>query len=434
MKLRIFKTENEVKDLCITNAIARILDVNDFEYEVINRKAFYTIDTEEFDVEELEWVEIDPEDEVMRNINSYMSFGKDIKPQVDTLNEYMTTNIQDVFRYLNDRDDKKYKHLLKPQGSLHIGSVFETLGIRGGHTKESYKVTELERHLAFLGWVYSASYIKNDTMEISALIIPKQTKEILKPFHFSGVDKETGEIKTYRMLSNSTHMELMAKIYMKSMENKIYLKNYDEVIFSLARLAGNKPLPGEYFHFDTVDWSVELIDSFYRLYMSVAKDIETNIKLSEVILYKRYADFDSLIRLMATKSYWMSSKEDIKKEMVGMFNDKINQIYFCEAIERLGMAFSWLSRDKKAFDVQASLNTVSDKYSLQLVINELSQKYYKEKGKLIMNSEQLKELFDLIQDRKDAKAAATAILMSKTVFKSKDKDCEEVVEVVEEIE
>lgn len=423
MRLRVFKTNNTIKDICITNAIARTLDINDIEYEINNGKAFYIIETEEFDLEELEWIELETEDDKLKNINSYMSFGKDIKPQVEMLNGFMQENICDVFRYFESGNKEDFKHMFKSAGSLHVGAVFETLGVRGGHTKESHKVSELERHLAFFGWICSASYVKNDTMEITAFIIPNKTNEILKPFVFSGKDKETGEVKTYRMLSSATHMELMAKIYMKTMENKEYLKHYDKAVFTLARQAGNKPLPSEYFEIDKTDWSLELIDIWNMLYMNIGKDVETNLTLSSLILYKRYKDFDNLLRLMATKKYaiFAKNKEKIIKEMLGMFNDKINQIYFCDAIKRLGMAFGWLSYDKKAFDIQASLNTVSDKYDLQRVINDLSQKYQREKGKTLLNTEQLEELFDIVQDRKDARVAATAILMSKTVFQTRDK-------------
>ena len=168
--LSIIKTGNEIEDICITNGLATLLEMNDIDFTITQLKTKYKIEAD-FEIDELDYFDIDFED--CRLVNSTLS-KRDIESQLKNMNEYFNDNLINVFNYYLTLDEE-YLKKDKLTGCIQAGTGYYTLSIRASTDKKTQKTKEYKRHLVFLGFIKSVSYIKNDNIEINTILIPRQT-------------------------------------------------------------------------------------------------------------------------------------------------------------------------------------------------------------------------------------------------------------------
>lgn len=423
--LSIIKTGNEIEDICITNGLASLLEMNDIGFTITQLKTKYKIEAD-FEIDELEYLDIEFED--CRLINSTLS-KRDIESQLKNMNDYFNNNFENVLKYYFTLDEKYIKKD-KSMGCIQAGTGYYTLSIRASTNKKTQKTKEYKRHLAFLGFIKSVSYIKNDNIEINSILIPKQTNEILRPYVFGKEDDETGEFKVWTSMKKLSDIELISRVYLETHRQYSYLKrDYEKIIYMTFIPAGNKPLFGKTFELNIKPWSSDLCYSLNFDLFSRNSSYDTKDTLARYISDDRYVNFNNLIKTYAIDNKLIDYK--YKEEFVNMYNDKIKEIYNNESVNKLARAFNRLSYDGVGFEIQSKLNSVANTFHLQDALVQLGDTYKRNYNYCAIVDEEFKEVLSLIDNKKDAKIVANAILAGKVFvkFNKKNKDDENTKEV-----
>lgn len=406
-KLTVIKTANEIEDVCITYGLAYILEMNDINFNIKNMNSKYIVESD-FEIDDIDWEDITLEE--CNLINSTLSRAN-INSQLKNMNKYFSKSLSRVLSYFVTLDDEYIKED-KNVSCIQAGTGYYTLGVRATSQAKSFNVKEHKRHLAFLGFVKSTSYIKNSSIEINSILIPRQTDEILRPYVFGKVDEETGEFQAWTSMKKLTDTELIARVYLETHKQYAYLKrDYEKVIYMTFIPAGNKPLFGKTFDLPIKNWSSDLCYGLnFELYSRNAT-YDTKDVLAKYINNDRYSNFNKVIKTYSKEGKILDFK--YKEELISMYEDKIQQIYHNEAVNKLARAFGRLSYDKTGYEVQAKLNSVANMLHLQDVIVNLGDIYLRKYNYTILTSNEFKEVIDLVETRKDAKVVANAILAGK---------------------
>ena len=97
------------------------------------------------------------------------------------------------------------KDLKSKEGTIYIGTLSYTKGLRSYTTSgaTSVKIPLYKKILSFLGFITATSYLQiKDVMEVNALLVPKDTDTYLQAEFITYQNKETGEVKKLRLISN----------------------------------------------------------------------------------------------------------------------------------------------------------------------------------------------------------------------------------------
>lgn len=406
-KLTVIKTANEIEDVCITYGLAYILEMNDINFNIKNMNSKYIVESD-FEIDNIDWEDITLEE--CNLINSTLSRAN-INSQLKNMNKYFSKSLSRVLSYFVTLDDEYIKED-KNVSCIQAGTGYYTLGVRATNQAKSFNVKEHKRHLAFLGFVKSTSYIKNSNIEINSILIPRQTDEILRPYVFGKVNEETGEFQAWTSMGSLTDTELIARVYLETHKQYAYLKrDYEKVVYMTFIPAGNKPLFGKTFDLFIKDWSSDLCYNLnFELYSRNAT-YDTKDALAKYINNDKYNNFNKVIKIYAKENKILDFK--YKEELIGMYENKIQKIYHNEAVGKIARAFGRLSYDKTGYEVQAKLNSVANMLHLQDVIVSLGDIYLRKYNYTILTSNEFKEVIDLVETRKDAKVVANAILAGK---------------------
>lgn len=422
-EFKIIKTSNDIEDINISYGLCGILKYNRIPFRLKDNKSMYSIYTEEFDIEELIFDELNPNE--IWNINSTSGFSEITGFIVGGksslgLNKFISTYLNEIFNYfLTQNIDKT---IIKSESSVSIGNCFYSFGVRGGCTPKALSINPVKKYLSYLGWVYSCSYCKNGNIEITAILRPSNTGEINKPFNFSYVDKETGELKINTCLKKSSEVNLMARLYIETLiKYKMLSEEYSDIIFMKNILAGHKPLSDKTEMIPVYKISNKYMDDLLKsLTWSIVSEDVKDITSKYVLNMKKYSYFSKLIRIYSKEQKALINN-DFKEEILNMYNERIKKIYNNEVINKLSKGFGRLLRDKKGFDIQAKLYNVTNEKHLFRVIRYIIDTYsrvYISKGNgiSIINNEELLSLTQLINNKDDAKICVDAILSIGKVF------------------
>lgn len=434
MDFTVLKTSNEIEDICIAYGLCKLLKDNELQFELHNLKSRIVIETEDFEFEDLDYTTLTIEE--CRNVNSSMTQAN-IQSELNSLNPFMEENLIDIFQYFHTLDIRYLnKQMIKKADAIGVGNCYSTLGVRASQKEEKLKLPEYKRHLSFLGWVSGVSYIRNDNIEITSLLIPKNTDKIYNPFKFKNKNNET-----IVYLKDEKEVWLVARQYLETLREYNFIKeNYKKIIFMQLTKAGKKPLADISFELPLYGWCSELIESFSKTlrYSTVeynAKDIT-----AKYIVKPNYINFSKLIKIYAKYNQKINSK--FKEELLQMYSDRINDIYNNEIVIKLGAGLSKLfyyndkaSQKKRnmCYEIQVQLLNVSSKYNLQRAIKGLIFEYERVKNTQLLNQEELLSVINLIKDNKESKICADALLAHSKVFINFDKQENKIENIKEEI-
>lgn len=423
MRFLIIKTSNEINDNCIANGLCKLLDDNEIRFNLKNLNATIEIDTEDFNIEDLIYIPITIED--CYNVNSSLSRTKDLfREQTNTgqlpkLNNFMENNLIDIFKYYNTLDEKYLNdEMILKDGALNIGSHYYTLSIRGNATPKSLKIESYKRHLAFLGWIYSTSYISNKEIEINSILIPKETQEICKPFQI--INKEN---KIITVLKGEKENILMAEYYLETLKEYNFIhQNYEKIIFLELTKNSNKPLPNKSFDVKIYNWCNELCESFLKVLRFSNIDDKVKYITAQYVLCANSINFNKLIKIYAKYNQKINKK--FMKEILNMYDNKYD-ICTDEVVSKLGNGLNRLfyynntAKQKKrnrCYEIQVQLLNVRNKFHIQKTIMMLLLEYNRVFKYELLNSKEKDDLFTKINSNQEAQIYSIGILAQANVF------------------
>lgn len=423
-EFKVIKTANDIEDICVSYGICKILEDNEIDFELKDNKSMYSIYTEEFNINDLEFQNINVED--IWNFSSSANLTEK-KGYIDGnqgslgLNKFLQDNLIDIFNYFLTGE---FKNGYKSTGSVSIGNCFYGYGIRANTNPKSLTISPIVKYLSMLGWIYGCSYCKTEkTCEITALLKPYNTDEVKKPFNFSYINKEMGEKKILVQIKDSSEINMMARLYLETLiKYEMLSDEYSGIIFMRSILSGKKPLSDKTISVKIQNLSHQYLDDLLKkLTWSNMDDNIKDVTARYVLNLESYNSFSKLIRIY---SKYDNSKIDkkFKEEILNMYNKKIKDIYNSEVVNKLGDGFGRLLRDKKGFDIQVKLYSVANEKHLfrviRTIIDMYSRNYISKSGNnaSIINDEELLQLTQLINDKDDAKICADALLSIGKVF------------------
>lgn len=407
----IYKTSNEIEDICISYGLCKLLEDNKISYELKDNKSMYIICTKEFNLDDLEYFEVD-EDEIW-NLNSGLNKTEKLR-NITNLNNFMKENLNVIMKYYLG---KHVETVFKNEDAIGIGNGFYSLGIRGSSSHKCLKVKSINKYLSMYGWFFGCSYCKTDDVELTTLLKPINTSELRIPFNFSYIDKETGEIKRLIKLRAVSGVNLAARLYIETlMEQRMLIKNYESIIYIQNIPAGNKPLNDRTYCLKIYDLSYEYLDELLKklTWSTVPKDSK-EATARYIVSITRYNSFSDLIKVYSKDNQVLNY--DFMKEILGMYSETIYKIYNNEVISKLGFGFNRLLRDDKGFAIQVMLyNVANEKHffkAVRYILDLYSRNYNKSS---LINEDELKELTKLITNKEESKICADAVLALGKVF------------------
>lgn len=424
-ELKVYHSSNTIQDICEVNGLCKLLEINDIEYELIKLEEYYLIKHEDFNYDEAEFFDIAEED--CYTCNSSLN-KKEKLNSINGANDFLSKNISLVLKYYAEHNDKLLKGM-KKEGSLCIGSFFNTKSIRASTSPGSFKVHSLKRSTAFLGWITSTTYITNDDVEINAILIPKKTNRVLRPHEFTYTDKETNEIIKrvyFGKQSKKSDIIMLAEIYTNTTNEYLLYRNshndveIESIIFMMLTKAVQKPLPNRCFQLPIYNWSRDFYIKLGNILNYSFADYDVKDITARYILKPNLLNYHKLVQIYSKKEQLLEVK--YKEDIINMYNNKVQKIHNNISVQKLGRGLSILLYNKKGFEILTRLYTVRTPESLAIRIREIEDTYARVKSYALLNNEEHLELVNLINTNKDAVICANAIISFGRVFYEKKAD------------
>lgn len=409
MELKIIKQGNEIEDICISYGLCKILDDNDIEYRLKDNLSMYSIYTDDFNVDDIYCYEVNPED--VWNINGSLK-KSEISKNIVEMNEFIKNNIITILKHYIYGDEIT----LKAVQSKSIGNSFYGYGVRGGKIPKQLNISPIYKWLSFLGWINNCTYVKTDSVEITALIKPYDTCEIYKPFNFSYVDKETGDLKILTKLRDNSDINIMARIYLETLlKYNIVKDECNNIMFIKNISAGNKPLADKTTSIKVLNISCQLIEDLLKkiTYSNVNINCERVTSLF-VLQMERYNNFSNIIKEYSKNNCLIDLK--FKEEIISMYSEVVKSVYNNEVVNKLGYGLNRLLKDGKGFEIQNKLYSVANEKHIFNIIRNILDKYNRTYGKALISNEELKGFTEIIVNKDSSKITADAILSYTKVF------------------
>ena len=430
MELRVKRTSNQIEDICIAYGLCSILEYNCIDYILTDRKSVYLIETEDFDVEELIVEELDAK-EYSNYVCSLSNLGELTKDLV-SLNSFLKDNLINIFKYY-EGDESISFDTTKAKG---IGNTFYTLS-KSRDSIKPLKILMINRQLSTLGWIKSCSYcLTKEGKETTSILLPTETNQIVRPYIFTYVDKETEEISIKKNLNKTTNIVANALEYLQTLKGlkKFPETEYKEIVFTRVTKSGNKPLPNKTEIVKNQELSIELIDELLRILNRYNADEEIKTDCSMFTLnIKTYSYFSKLIGTLSKNNKLGTNQdkiknvklnEEVKGEILNMYDEKIKRIYNNESIKKLGnYGLKSLLRDNngEGFIVQNRLYSATNSRIILECIRRLLNAFKKQYNKVLLNNEELTEIINMLDD-KDSRIIADVILAESCVFTKMNKE------------
>lgn len=415
-EFKVHKTANEIEDICVAYGVCKILNDNDIEFRLKDNKSMFSIYTEEFELDELEYYDLEEENKPW-NVSSYTNNGE-YKNKIPKVNNYMSENIVDIFKDLLGQEEMKVKNI--PYSSLGNNHCVKSNSTPQGIKKGNENI----HYLSIIGWIHGCSYVNNNKMEATMVLKPCYTDEIKKPYCITYADKETGESKILTCVSNSSEINMIARLYCETIINfNLVSTEYERVIIMYSMMTSNKPLAHKTFSLNVYD---ELTIDFFKdmlktiTWNSIPIDVE-NITSNYILNIDRYVSFSKLIRVYSKNNALINIK--FKEEMLSLYSETVKNIYNNEIVIKLGRSLNRLLRDNKGYNAQIKLYTIANEKHLQSAIRNIVDEYKRVYNKNALNSEELINIINKINNKNEAKICADAIIAySKVFIKNKDNE------------
>lgn len=430
MELRVKRTSNQIEDISIAYGLCSILEYNCIDYILTDRKSVYLIETEDFDVEELIVEELDAK-EYSNYVCSLSNLGELTKDLV-SLNSFLKENLTNIFKYY-EGDKSISFDTTKAKG---IGNTFYTLSKSRDNIKP-LKIPMINRQLSTLGWIKSCSYcLTKEGKETTSILLPTKTNQIVRPYIFTYIDKETGKLHIKKNLNKTTNIVANALEYLQTLKGlkKLPETEYKEIVFTRVTKSGNKPLPNKTEIIKNQELSIELIDELLRVIDRYKADEEIKTDCSMFALnIKTYNYFSKLIRTLSKNNKLGTNQdkiknvrlnEEVKGEILNMYDEKIKRIYNNESIKKLGnYGLKKLLKDNigEGFIVQNRLYSATNSRIILECIRRLLNAFKKQYNKVLLNNEELTEIINMLDD-KDSRIIADVILAESCVFTKMNKE------------
>lgn len=420
-EFKVHKTANEIEDICVAYGVCKILNDNDIEFRLKDNKSMFSIYTEEFELDELEYYDLEEENKPW-NVSSYTNNGEYIN-KIIKLNKYMEDNLIDIFNYLLNRVELKSNKIAYT--NLGNGYCSKSLSTPQGTTKgEAYKY-----YLSIIGWVYGCSYINNKKIETTLLLKPMDTNEIKKPYNITYIDKETGESKILTCVSGNSEINMIARLYCETMiKYSLVNTEYSEVILINSKMTSKKPFSQKTFGLNiynnfSIDFYKEMLKPI--TWSKIPIDVE-NATSNYILNIDKYNSFSNLIRVYAKNNSFIKNK--LKKEMLEMYSETVKEIYNNESITKIGKCLNRLLRDNKGHNAQIRLHSVANEKHLQSALKMILDEYKRCYNSYGLNSEDLLDVINMTNSKNKAKICADAIIAYSKVFIVNKKENEGDVE------
>ncbi len=429
--LKVFKTENEIMELSIANALFFILQENGVECKLINKPSLYIIEIfDEVKYSDLLLPEIEAEN--IDNTNSSMNFSE-LKVMTGKLEKYLSNEeyMAQIFNYFETLDESILsKELRKKEGALFIGTYTYTKGVRGYGKLggSSLAIPVYIKLLCFLGFIKSTNYFKiKDVVEINGILIPEKTDVLLRPEYITYVDKETGEVKHLRFISKKDPKTLsLARLYLlglKKLTEYTIAKNYRAIWLMQVSPTGNKPLNDKMLKLPVHDLSIDFIKDLLMKIEYSNVDRDAKLALSDYLLTQNFENYSKMIKTFSKTGVIMQRK--YLEELIELQIDKVKEIYKDETAKKLGRGLNRLIRDKKGYSIQIGLLNCTEVKSLINIIKDLTTLYFRNYKSYVINDNDLAELINKVDDIKSVKIIADTIITYATIYvMPKDKSIE----------
>ncbi len=421
-ELKVYHSSNEVEDICILNGLCKLLEMNDVDFKVEKLSDYYSLKHETFNYEEARY---NPINEIECYTCNSSSNKSEKLMSINGANEFFKNNVVLTFKYFSIHNDEllKKEKMKKDAGSICNGSFFNTKGVRASTSAKSLKIYPMQRFAAFLGWVSSTNYIRNDDVEINVVIIPKVADRIIRPYEYRyPPDKETNEIKvkTYcGKREKRSDIIMLAEIYANTAtEYLLYKKDNDyeieDILFMMLTKSGQKPLPNKCFQLPVYNWNRELYLKLVDILSRSYGNYDVRDVTARFILKPSLVNFHKLIHVFSKKNQLLELR--FKEDLVNMYNNKVQEIHNNVTVQKLGRALNLLIYNKRGFEILTRLYTVRTCESLAVRIREIEDSYIRLKSSPILNKEEHTSLINLIDTNKDAVICANAIISYGRVF------------------
>lgn len=340
--LKVLKEENEVMELSIANGLFYILTLNCISCRLINKKSMYLIKIED-DVNYEEDLIFTPlELEKIDNINSTMN-KLELEKMLNKINDIFSNNelLSKIFKYYETLDETYLnKDLKSKEGTIYIGTLSYTKGLRSYTTSgaTSVKIPLYKKILSFLGFITATSYLQiKDVMEVNALLVPKDTDTYLQAEFITYQNKETGEVKKLRLISNKDAKTIsLARLYLlslKSLSKRTILENYNAIWLMQVTPTKNKPLNDKIIELPVHDLSLGFIKELLRKVEYSTMNRDSKLSLCDYLLNQDFESFSNMICTFSKNNTIMMDK--YFEEMINMRTDIEKNIYDNEDIKTL---------------------------------------------------------------------------------------------------
>lgn len=422
-QMKVYHSSNQIEDICTVTGLCELLVMNDIIFNVKKLEEYYLILYKNFNYEDAMYIPI--EEKHCYTCNSSLNKTEKLK-SINGVNNFFQKNITLTLQYFSSNDEKLLKGI-KKEGSICNGSFFNTKGVRASTTPKALEVNPIKRFTAFLGWISGTNYIRNDDVEINAIIIPKKFDRVLRPFEYKYSDKETNKMKTYcGKREKRSDIIMISEIYANTAAKYLsYLENgegyeIESIIFMVLTKSGQKPLPNNCFKLPVYNWSKELYDKFSDILGRYYIDYDVRDITARFIFKPNLSNFHKLIHVFSKKNQLLELK--FKEEIINMYNNDVQKIHNNITVQKLGKGLNYLLYKKRGFEILTRLYTVRNPESLAIRIREIEDRYVRLKANPIINNEELIDLINLINTQKEATICANAIISYARVFYPEKKD------------
>lgn len=416
MNLKYFKTSNEIEDICIVNGLCKILNDNNIDWELINNKSHYLLETEDFNKEDLFFNELTNEDcwAVNSNLN-----GNEKKVSMEKCNKYFTENIKDIFKIVGNKEVLN-KNSTK---SISIGNVFFSGGLRASTRYKPLSISEIKRNLSFLGFCVSSNCAgKDNSFEINMILIPKRTNEIIRPFQFKYLNEETKEdiiIKSNKNLNSC--VEFMSVLYLETLIEYEYIKdNYEKIIFTSYKKTASKtskPLADNTFSLQIRNWDLDFMKQLLMKINFSKSDYDVKDVTAKFVVNSSYNNFQKLIQIYSKKRILIN--ENLKGDILNMYNDNMKLIFNNNTVKKIGRGLNTLLQDNRGFEILTKIYGIHNINVMSKFISKLCDEYKRQRKYSLLNEKELIEVIELIKSKQDLDFFKDAVLCYSRIFFTK---------------
>ena len=432
-ELTIVKQHNAVMDISIAYGLLSILNENDIAARLMNYPSAYIIEAEDFDAADLSLFKNAADESAAFNcmvsnadrLNLLKTlFGEDDEPGYLEADGMMGV-IFSYYETLNEEILKEAK--MKDTTMTFVGSAFDAKGQRKYGRPGNRKVTMMERYVSSLGYLRATSFVTiNQNDEYTWLPIPSRAgvTHVQKLDFATYVDKETGEVKTLRLVRSNSTLTGLAHILLNiqyTLMQQNMLEQFDGVLTINTLAAGNRGLNGKVIPFAWLPVSEPILAHIRMNIIGNMQDKAFDRKhaLANIVVQRTRQTLHNYAAIMnkENKNHDRNEMEELT-HMVGL-----HDLYANEGVITLGSRLSQLMSKKKGYEIQVGLMQVTHKHQLLRVISKLGHIYNRTTGYNLWDNNDSSAFLSVVDaGAYTAEDIASAILLNANTWRERKKE------------